>query len=81
MVTPYGRPTGSWIVFESEVLQHLNDTTPSDPGIGSYMNLWAAASDGSAFYQLTNVPVSMGSDGIQPWGCCNPRFSRDGLRT
>jgi Tol biopolymer transport system component len=71
-------PSGSWIAFESEVPQHVSDSTPSDPGIGTYMNLWAAASNGSAFYQLTNVLVGQGGDGIQPWGVCNPRFSRDG---
>lgn len=77
-------PSGAYIGFISEVPEHYLSTEPpqgqvplGDPGIGLFSNLWMT--NGSGFWQLTNIPVKQtANDGIPVYATVNPRFTADG---
>ena len=66
---PAWDPTGSYIVFQSQdpslaflpVEKQAIATRMTSPGWGTNNNLWLMTSDGSQFWQLTNVASGMGT--------------------
>jgi len=71
---PAWHPSGQYIVFQSEKSFHLGSSSWSKPGWGVNTDLWLMTSDGSAFYQLTDLP-------LRPLrGVLHPHFSHDGSK-
>jgi Tol biopolymer transport system component len=73
---PAWHPSGTYIVFQVEKADApRNPITDyfANPGSGINNDLWVMDRDGSRFWQLTNVPVSVG-------GVLHPHFSPAGDR-
>ncbi len=76
-------PTGKYVVFNAEQGQHFGMQMKflSDPGLGTYFNLWATDISGKHFWQLTNIPIKRSLfDRVPSMGIVHPLFSPDGKK-
>jgi hypothetical protein len=70
-------------VFTAEASQHFGAALPylSDPGVGTFFNLWAADAGGHHVWQLTHLPIKQRlGDGIPAMDVVHPLFSPDGSK-
>ncbi|NJN19647.1 MAG: hypothetical protein HC822_27100 [Oscillochloris sp.] len=69
---PTWHPSGEYLVFQAEKPRDDASGFQATPGFGARSDLWLAAADGSAFYQLTDLPNSTDQ------GVLHPHFSPAG---
>jgi Tol biopolymer transport system component len=72
---PAWHPSGSYIVFQSEVASSGAAPSVSDPGKGVNNVLWVTDPSGRDFTQLTPLNTKDPASGV-----LHPQFSRDGTR-
>jgi Tol biopolymer transport system component len=70
---PAWHPSGSWIVFQSEVADSRASQFATNPGRGVNNVLWVGDPAGTAFYPLTTLSN-------EARGVLHPHFSYDGAR-
>jgi len=72
---PVWHPSGKYILFQSEMEEHIGTSNFSEPGSGVWCNLWLITADGKKFWRLTDYPGD-----FQGKGALHPHFSPDGKR-
>ncbi|MFW9877580.1 MAG: TolB family protein [Candidatus Thorarchaeota archaeon] len=69
---PAWHPSGRFIVFQSENLNHIGSSDAATPGAGIFCDLWLMSSDGKKFFRLTEIESDTGQASL------HPHFSHDG---
>lgn len=80
---PAWYPGGKYIVFQSEAPTHYGGPGQpyTQPGSGTYNNLWLTTPTGSQFWQLTDIPIKQTlTDGLPSVGSYNAHFSHSGAK-
>lgn len=78
---PSWHPSGNYIVFQAEQMQHFGGSQLAHPGIGLHNDIWLMTSDGENFYQLTFLKTKKSLFDKTPiTGILHPHFSHDGTK-
>lgn len=76
---PSWYPSGKYIVFQAENKKHFGGSPLAHPGVGFHNDVWLMTSDGSRFWQLTNLKTKMSLlDPTPTSAILDPHFSPDG---
>ena len=80
---PGWHPSGEYIVFQGEKDRQFGSPFLSHPGMGWFCDIWLGKSDGSRFWQLTDLDCALTEAEAQTKpirGVLMPKFSHDGKK-
>jgi len=80
---PGWHPSGKYIAFQGERDRFFGDRFLSHPGVGGFCNVWLGKSDGSRFWQLTDLPCAATAEEARSkpvTGVLMPKFSHNGKK-
>ena len=79
---PGWHPSGRYILFQGEKDRKFGTAFHSHPGMGGFCDVWLARSDGSRFWQLTDLDCALTlgeyQQGRPVTGVLMPKFSHSG---
>jgi len=78
---PGWHPSGKYILFQGEKERNVGTRFHSHPGMGGFCDVWLAKSDGSRFWQITDLKCALTAQDyphIPVRGVLMPKFSHSG---